>query len=579
MAEKGFVCEGERSNRDGKENLQMNQPAERKFFSLKRLASWMPILLFGFAVAFSIFTAYFYSLHLLDSDASSELVLANLLARQGALLSTDWYYSNEIRLLQTNLIFAPLFTIFSDWHTVRFVGTVIMQGLLLLSYGYVCRQMKLSKRAFFCTATILILPFSVPYGRIVLFHTYYLPYCILGFLLVGLFLSAVHHSGKSFSAGQWLRVACGILLSFGSGLTGVRQLMSTLVPLLIVTAFLILNEDKKPEATEKKAKKFAMLLAFCMLLAGGVGFVINNEVLSKVYSLRVFDEIKLSFADAEDMMNMLLAYLKQFGFQTERRLLSLGGMLACGSLFVAIYLAVSGWGFLKRPDRAAMANGYARVFFPVAVLLMMGIFVFTQGNQHYILYFLPVIIWGCPMLAALLDEEIFSERFHLKTISLRQLSLLLSVMLLFANGCYNNLFFLDPDDKLVAYEGLGWQETDTIYRLEGVVEFLEENEYTHGYASFWNANIVAELTNGKVSMSGIILVENAMVYHDWLSVKHYREREYAEQQTPFLLLTHGEVDAFMQTTPAEAAYDVYYDDFYVIYEFENPLEMWEHLDG
>ena len=48
-----------------------------------------------------------------DSDISSEMVLANLLAEEGSVLSQNWYYSTELRVLNTNLVFAPLFHIFS----------------------------------------------------------------------------------------------------------------------------------------------------------------------------------------------------------------------------------------------------------------------------------------------------------------------------------------------------------------------------------------------------------------------------------------------------------------------------------
>ena len=34
----------------------------------------------------------------LDSDASSEMVLANLLNQEGTLLSTNWWYSSELRV-------------------------------------------------------------------------------------------------------------------------------------------------------------------------------------------------------------------------------------------------------------------------------------------------------------------------------------------------------------------------------------------------------------------------------------------------------------------------------------------------
>ena len=554
----------------------MKQSKKHIALSFPKSTTWIFILIFSFAAAFSIYTAYFYSLQLLDSDASSELVLANLLSQQGSILTTDWFYSNEIRLLQTNLIFAPLFTLFSNWHTVRFIGTILLQAILLFSYYYACKQMKVSPRAYLCTAAILVLPFSIPYGRIVLFHTYYLPYCVIGFLLVGLFLSAVRHQKRPFSARQWCRILYGVFLSFGSGLTGVRQLMSTLVPLVFATIFLFFSQDRDERSATEAPKSFSVLLAFAMLLAGAAGFWVNTTILSQIYSLRVFDQINLSFAEVEDLRSILLGYLKQFGFQTGRMLLSVEGMLSCGGLFAAGYFAIKGGeAFKKKTSELPITNHYAWVFFPIATLLMIGVFVFTQGNLHYTLYLLPAIIWSLPLLAALLDKEIFSTSFSLTSITLRQGALLLCLFLLLANGCYNNLFFLNPEEKPVAYEGLGRTETDNIYRLEEVIEFLESDGYTHGYATFWNANIITEITHGKITMSDIIFENGIIAYHDWLSVKHFREREYIEKQVPFLLLAHNEVDAFSETPLAEFAYEVHYDYHYIVYGFDDPLDIWE----
>lgn len=61
----------------------------------------------------------------IDSDMSSELVLARLLADEGSLISKNWFYSTELRVLNTQLVFMPLFLVFDNWHTVRVLGTAL----------------------------------------------------------------------------------------------------------------------------------------------------------------------------------------------------------------------------------------------------------------------------------------------------------------------------------------------------------------------------------------------------------------------------------------------------------------------
>ena len=40
----------------------------------------------------------------LDADMASEQLLANLLEQEGGVMSTNWYYSTELRVLNTQLV-------------------------------------------------------------------------------------------------------------------------------------------------------------------------------------------------------------------------------------------------------------------------------------------------------------------------------------------------------------------------------------------------------------------------------------------------------------------------------------------
>ena len=44
-----------------------------------------------------------------SSDEASEMVLGNLLASEGKLISKNWYYSTELRVLNTNIFILCFF--------------------------------------------------------------------------------------------------------------------------------------------------------------------------------------------------------------------------------------------------------------------------------------------------------------------------------------------------------------------------------------------------------------------------------------------------------------------------------------
>ena len=63
---------------------------------------------------------------LLNSDVAAELMLAKQLNTEGKLLSRNWFYSSELRVLNTQLIYKPAFALFpNDWHKARTLSVLL----------------------------------------------------------------------------------------------------------------------------------------------------------------------------------------------------------------------------------------------------------------------------------------------------------------------------------------------------------------------------------------------------------------------------------------------------------------------
>ena len=142
--------------------------------------------LFLLSAVLSVITTYYVSAHYIDSDTSSELILAKHWIETGNVLSEDWLYGSELRLFHVQLIYAPLMLFIDNWLTVRFVGALIMQGIYIASFGCLVYSAGKDKAFFFQGAALLLLPVSVAYGRIVLYHNHYLPNITFSFLLLTL---------------------------------------------------------------------------------------------------------------------------------------------------------------------------------------------------------------------------------------------------------------------------------------------------------------------------------------------------------------------------------------------------------
>lgn len=123
----------------------------------------------------------------LDSDMASELALASHLAKEGALISSTWAYSTEVRVLSTQLVFTPLMALFPhNWRLVRTLGCLILQAALAASAYFCGRSLGARKRFALLFAGLSISVCSVVYAQMITMGAYYVPHAVLTNLYVGL---------------------------------------------------------------------------------------------------------------------------------------------------------------------------------------------------------------------------------------------------------------------------------------------------------------------------------------------------------------------------------------------------------
>lgn len=119
----------------------------------KALDEWLSIqnMVGIVCVVLSLIWIFYYNMNregLLSSDMSSELVLANLLSKENALLSNKWIYSTELRVINTQVVYSILFHFFSDWSLVRALGNLIMLIGLVISGCFMLCMVGINKKIF-----------------------------------------------------------------------------------------------------------------------------------------------------------------------------------------------------------------------------------------------------------------------------------------------------------------------------------------------------------------------------------------------------------------------------------------------
>ncbi len=513
----------------------------------------------------SVFITFYATKYCIDSDASSELVLANHLAETGGILTADWGYSTELRVINTQLVYAPLFKIFKDWHMVRFFGALILQAILVGSYYVFTKATGIGKKIFCISAGLFLLPVSVCYGRIVLYNGYYIPHIAISMVIAGLVFAK--NEGRS---ARWItiRTLALLVLSFLGGLGGIRHGMMTHAPLLLAVFIYFVMDDFvcKREKGEHSKKRLGYLLnaigaAVCFFF----GFLVNTNVLAKQYEFSDYSENMVGLLDVSYFKNISYGLMHHFGFRDgEIKLISTLGILSVLAVFLTIAcIIVAIVQIVKYKEHKDVSKALPSVMFLSFLAVMLLVFCVLGKYYYYVLYFTPVVAWFIPVFA----QTVAERPKDTKGLNMRRVLPMAAAVIIFLNGAVNGIYFLDHNKFEQKYEGLVFTDREITQKLDPVVEFLVENGYERGYAEFWNGNIITEMSDGAVRIVNIHYYSDSgnSYFNPWLCLKTNRT---LEDTKDFLLLQTSQQQSFESKKGLAQCERVYVDENYVIYEIK-----------
>lgn len=534
--------------------------------------------------------------HWIDSDMAAEMVFSRLLAQEDKWIATEnWYYSTEFRVLYTQLIMTPLFHVLSDWHVIRVITNVITYLLMLGAYFYCMRPLKIRRSVVVFSAVILLLPFSETFVTHMQMGNTYMWHVILILLAFGMFLRLAGRDGR----GKPSRLLTGILyaaLSMVCGLSGVRYMLALQVPLCITAGIYILKsrefarlrEEFSPAQPWKQLRAVLsgerltyLVYSLLGLIAAGIGYVVNVAVLGKKFRFQMYDAtnfIKVfqgvlleRIQDTIGNLLQLFGYIEEKGFLSIRGLISL---LAFGFLAGIVFLTVrcsrllaGEWRKQEAEERQDGKDGqqarergsvlahsrFILWFFVTAFVLNTFVFLFTTSTivaRYYITVFLFVL----PLLCIYFTyEKLPLDRLLLT-------ALLCGALTLATAKCVYS--FMDKDKNA---------------DRRPVAAYLEEQGYTFGYASYWNGNIMTELTNGAVEIANIHEIDRMDLF-TWSSPMKYYQEGYHSGKT-FILLTAQEAAEYGQVPLIAAGETVYEGQGYVVLHYDSVEELWSEVEG
>ena len=442
---------------------------------IRRLERVLPAVLLVLAYLCTVGMFARSGAHNLDADMSSEMLLARLQNEEGTLLSQSWYYSTELRVVSPVPLFQLGLLLFpGNWQAARTLATAVMLAGILASFLYFARKARMGA-AGVVMAAILALPFSDVYAYVGFYNGGYSVYLMLVFVLLGLVL------GMEQSKRRPARLAVIALLSLWGGMGGIRMMLFLALPLAgacAVELFDALRREERIAQALRGGLSSRLSAAAVIFAATAAGYAVNEKVLTRLFDYDHYSGIALSMPSSDVVFAQLTGIAEFFGCRASSRLFSARGVASLLGFAMMGLCALALCVLLRRrrEGRLSAENGMLLVFTVFSVALGMMVNVLT-GN-YFVRYYLPGLLMLVVMLMIAWQGTACKNRMLRAAVPLA----IAAVFALEAGIC------LRQDQRM----------DEAPY--EKAADWLLQNGYTQGFATFWNAATLTEATNGAITV-------------------------------------------------------------------------------
>lgn len=515
---------------------------------------------------FSMFLFLYKNIYLmLDSDMSSELVLAKQLASERKLITTNWYYSTELRVLNTQLIFVPLFMIFDNWNIVRTLGTLVLVIILWLSFLYFTKGFKIKYSAYL--SFLIVGSISLSYYSFVVVGAYYIPHIAISFFVLGLISRIMNNRMKK----NIVRIIVLSLISLLAGMGGLRQLLILYIPLCCTSVIMLIYDqwDKlKIPIIDFKAESFKLnVISFTASIFAGIGYIINSRILSNFIKFKSFEKIHFTKFSFEKLEKLINGIMESFGYKTSGLVFSKSALiLNCLAAILIMITIASLINIFVNRNKIEKKHKFITVFYILALLTTCIVFIFT--DTYYLdRYILPVTIFFVPTIGVFLSNS--NNKFY-KTI-------IIIFLVCFAalSSWYYLLYTKKNNEKYKEF--FSKKDAPISTKVDDLIQIrdaLIQNEVYEGYTSYWTANVLTELSNGKIEAWCFDGYNITADIFKWLQLtKHSNEIPTGKV---FLILNEDEIGN-IEFVEYDNLNSIYRDKNRVVYIFNSYDELVDSL--
>lgn len=427
----------------------------------------MSLASIGCVVGYILYCTDFY----FNSDYAAYVLLAREQIRTGQFFPDGFCYSTGVFIFTPELFIVPLMSFVSDWVLCRALAVICWNFLLLVCIFFLFRMKGMSQQKMRYAPFILVLMLCLPTEHYVenFFEGAYVSLLMYELLII-FFLNKLINSGKELKKRYFVCFTAAVYIS---NITGIRNIAIMVFPLIAALAINLYLEHRKRLEDIWKEKKIFFIAALSGV-GGAAGYATFCILVRKLGLL--FSSAGMEFVTREKVLDnfhdLLLNILEFHKTIIAGDLISVGGVTAViNFVFMVVTVLVIPLHYLIKIKK--IQNRFWRIYVLYAwisnfvVLYMM---VFTSASA---IRYLHTVYFHNIMFLALFLEEMFAKKEKIMHIFW-----ILALSGVIGAGHLN--YYVNTVKPIRAcYEAEKGQER--------IYEFLEENDLTYGFSSFWNA--------------------------------------------------------------------------------------------
>ena len=496
------------------------------------LDEWKTIVtsvMVGVALIFTLYVIVILEPGYYHADCTDTIMWAGASYDAGTFINPDFSYA-ALMPLAGNIIMWPLIAIFGLGMKAQIIGMVIFFLMFVTAIYFICRRCYFSlKETAVAISLILVLVSSSEKLREIFWG--HIIYYSLGPLLTLAVLAVAFRLRKEVKrnlADQGVgkkAIAYGILLmvlAFVAGVNGFQIAAISVIPVLGAIAAYLFFEVKRPLLSKEN---------YNYLIVGGV---LGIGIVLGVVSIKMFTgDVVASYANAYSLFGKMEDWINNFFSIPDNIFTLLGVQLEDGTelfsltgIFVMLRIVTS---FILLGTPIAMLFRYQKLKKPewkivllthhlvTAVILFGWIF----GRLNAANWRLSPLIVTAALCCMIQVKEFRGEKIKGR----------FAALILIPMACF-----------MVLTVKQCWtipEQSDATKELKNVIQYLEENEYTYGYATFWNANVITMFSDSEVKVRCVKYTQSGIEPDYYQTNKKWYGKD-GKKGKCFVLMTQSE---------------------------------------